>query len=107
MNDILKIIGIVILILALLFLLGLYGLGWFKFFAPKTENIRREVFENTQSYTHGKIQDLAKYCEEYNKSNSTGREAIKQLILFRFAEFDARKINSEQLKQFLVQTRGY
>jgi hypothetical protein len=94
--------------LVFVFLMGLYGLGWQKFFLPKQENIRREVFEQTQSYTHGKIQDLAKYYEEYNKAeNPNDREAIRSLIIMRFAEFDRSKIRSGELRRFLTNTRGY
>ena len=94
--------------LALLFVLGLYGLGWMKFFRPKTEAIRREVFEETKSYVHGKVQDLAKYYEEYQKAESfEDKETIENLIKIRFAEFDADKIQSLQLRKFLINIRGY
>ena len=49
-------IGIVVL-LALDFGGNYYGLFSYGFFAPKTENVRRNTFENTQSYIQGKIQD--------------------------------------------------
>jgi len=94
-------------ILVIFFILELVGLGFFKFFEPKRENIRREIFENTQSYTHGKIQDLAKYHEEYNKSDADGKETIKQLIILRFTEFDETKIKPVGLRNFLKRTRGY
>ena len=94
-------------LLLLTFILGLFGLGWMKFFEPKKENIRREIFEETQSYVHGKIQDLAKYYEEYNKVEFKDREAIRQLIIMRFAEFDESKIRSLKLKNFLITMRGY
>ena len=84
------------------------GLEWTKFFAPKRENIRREVFEQTKSYTHGKIQDLAKYFEEYqNAKSDSDKNTIKSLIIMNFAEFDETKINSYKLQDFLIQMRGY
>jgi len=100
-------VGVLVGMMALIFILELFGLGMFKFFEPKRENIRREIFENTQSYTHGKIQDLAKYYEEYNKADADEKETIKQLIILRFAEFDASKVNSAKLQNFLRNTRGY
>lgn len=96
-----------IAVLVAIFLMGLAGLGYYKFFEPKKENIRREVFEQTQSYTHGKVQDLAKYYEEYNKTEFENRETIRQLIIMRFAEFDESKIRSPKLRGFLVNMRGY
>ena len=104
-KNIFIIIGVLILTVLLAFGLELGGLQWQRFFAPKRENIRREVFENTKSYTHGKIQDLAKYYEEYQKAED--KEAIESLIKMNFAEFDAEKINASKLKQFLINVRGY
>jgi hypothetical protein len=102
--GLLSLISIIVLIFALEFI----GLGFFKFFEPKRENVRREIFENTQSYTHGKIQELAKYYEEYNKADDQNdKETIKQMIKIKFAEFDESKINSPKLKLFLENTRGY
>jgi len=100
----LSILGLIV-ILILGWGIGFYELEWMKFFNPRKENIRREVFENTKSYTHGKIQDLAKYYEEYQKADD--KEAIASLIKMRFAEFDAEKINNYKLKQFLISIRGF
>jgi hypothetical protein len=100
-------VGGLAIVLTVVFVLGLFGLGYYKFFAPKKENIRREVFEETQSYVHGKIQDLAKYREEYYRSTDDGKEALKATIIMRFAEFDETQIRSPELRQFLKETRGY
>ena len=102
-------IGIVSVIgvLVVSFIFGLYGLGWMKFFGPKKENIRRDIFEQTQSYVHGKIQDLAKYQDEYNKADENGKETVRQIIILRFAEFDETKIRSINLRNYLITMRGY
>jgi len=103
-----KFIAIFIGVISLLFTLELVGLGFFKFFEPKRENIRREIFEETKSYTHGKIQDLAKYYGEWTKAESLeDKESIEQIIKMQFAEFDAENIKVPKLKQFLTNTRGY
>lgn len=108
MKDTFKVVAAFVGGLVLLFILGLYGLGWFKFFAPKEENIRREVFEQTKSYVHGKIQDLAKYYDEYQKSDSPeSKSAIQELVKSQFADFDTNTISSQQLKTFLINMRGY
>lgn len=103
----LKLVGALLGALIIFFLIGLYGLGWMKFFEPKKENIRREIFEQTQSYIHGKIQDLAKYKDEYDKADNNERETIRQVIILRFAEFDESKIRSTGLRNFLTNMRGY
>jgi len=89
------------------FLIGLYSLGMFKFFAPKTQNIQREVFEDTKSYLHGVQQDLGKYYLEYQKADDAGKGAIRATIQMRFAEVDADKLQSARLRSFLTTTRGY
>ena len=100
-------VGAIVVIMAITFVFGLFDLGYYKFFKPKKENIRREVFEQTQSYVHGKIQDLAKYQGEYNKSDVNEKETIRQLIILRFAEFDETQIRSIGLRNFLINIRGY
>ena len=100
----LSIVG-VILLFALGWGLAYHELVFTRFFAPKRENVRREVFEETKSYVHGKTQDLAKYYEEYQKAED--KEAIASIIKMRFAEFDAEAINNYKLKQFLISVRGF
>jgi hypothetical protein len=103
----LSLLGLVVLV-AVAFVLGLGGLQWKRFFAPRHENVRREVFEETQSYVHGKVQDLAKYKDEYDKADSAeDREAVRQVIVLRYAEFDETKIKAAGLRAFLVRMRGY
>lgn len=101
-------LGLSVVGVGALFVGGLIDLGFQKFFKPRQENIQREVFEQTQSYVHGKIQDLAKYHDEYQRADTQEeKEAIRTIILMRFAEFDAEKIQSAPLKNFLIRTRGY
>lgn len=100
-----KIIGI-----SLLSIVAIFALAWivqgnnffmYKYFAPKYEDARREVFENTQSYVEGKKQDLIKYRLEYMKSKDpVEKSAIKMTIVQAFANFDENKLDGE-LKDFL------
>lgn len=100
----LAIIGVIVLAFAL----EVGGLKWERYFAPQHENVKREVFENTQSYVHGKSQDLAKYYEEYSKADDPQKkEAIASIIKMNFADFDVTTLRSEQLKGFLISVRGY
>ena len=103
----LSILGLVVLI-ALTFLSGAVDLGYKKVFKPANENVDREVFENTQSYVHGKIQDLAKYKREYDATDDAiERKAIESLINQQFAQFDKKKIVDDDLRDFLIKTRGF
>lgn len=94
--------------IVLLFILELVGLGFFKFFEPKRENIHREIYENTQSFNEGKLQDLAKYFKEYNESKANeDRVAIQTVIQTQFSYFDAEKIQNQKLRTFLINMRGF
>lgn len=99
--------GIFVGVIALAFILELAGLGFFKFFEPKRENIRREIFENTKSFTHGKIKDLSKYYKEYKETDPDGQAVIEVIIRTEFADFDKTKINTVTLQNFLTEIRGY
>jgi hypothetical protein len=100
-------IGGFAILLSVIFGCGLFSFGYYKFFAPKYANVEREVFENTKSFNHGKVQDLVKYYEEYTKASIDEKESIRQLILMNFANFDSNKITNSALKSFLISQRGY
>ena len=94
--------------LVFIFSIGCLNLGYKAFFAPKHAAIDRQVFEQTQSYVHGKIQDLAKYKREFNESKDpAARKAIQNIINQQFAQFDSNKVIDINLKQFLIQCRGF
>jgi len=98
---------VIIVIIVGLFAINYLNLHWRKFFAPKYQNVDREVYEETKSYVHGKIQDLAKYYAEYNKAEPDDKKAIQIVIKSQFAEFDETNIKVIELKQFLIKMRGY
>ena len=102
----LNIIGIVALIVVA-FMLELGGLQWNKFFAPRKENVRREVFEATRSYNQAKVQELAKYKLEYEMAkDEESKTALSNVVMFRFADYDSSKL-PYGLKVFLKERRGY
>ena len=107
MKTFLKVFGIVVAIVAIMFALEVSGIAWTRFFNPQKEDVKRKTFEQTQSYVHGKIQDLAKMYREYKDTDSEGKETIKALIQAQFFDFDAETINEQELKTFLITMRGY
>lgn len=101
-------VGVVVLVVVMIFVCGGISIAYYKVFAPMQKNIERDVFEESQSFVHGKIQDLAKYFEEYNqKDDLTEKEAIRQIIIMQFTQFDSDKVKNDKLRQFLVNMRGY
>jgi hypothetical protein len=111
-KDILKLISafiaVIVVIMITIISMGLFDLQWSEFYKPRKENIKREVFENTQSYVHGKTQALSKYYFEYQNSNDEiEKTAIASMVRMQFSEFNADQLNSPQLRGFLSQIRGY
>lgn len=96
-KTILIVIVSAILFIGVLFGLQYLGLANYKFFAPKYQNAQREVFENTQSFTEGKRQDLIKYYHEWLNSDKDGKSALKELVIDDFSNYDINKLTpSEQ-----------
>ena len=93
------IIGIVLIFLAI-FLLQYIGIANYKFFAPKYQNAQREVFENTQSFTEGKRQDLIKYYHEWLNSDKDGKNAIKELVIDDFSSIEISKLTVNEQNMY-------
>jgi len=107
-NYVMKGILVLLLLVVVAFGLEMAGLKWTQYFAPKKANVQRKVFEQTKSYVHGKIQDLAKYYKEYNEAeNQDDKDSLATVIKMQFAEFDESAIHNEKLKRFLITARGY
>lgn len=109
MKETLKIIGIwigvIIGILLIFWIIQGNSFFLYRFFAPKYENVRREVFENTQSYVEGSRQELLKYKLEYDRAKTQDDKiALKFIIIQRFANFDENKLAPE-LRSFLHQMK--
>ena len=74
------------------------GLSWivtgndfflYKFFAPKQEAVRREVFENTPSFTKGMVQELEKMRIDYvSATNPEVKDTLASTILHRVGGFN-------------------
>lgn len=108
MKKFLIIAAIFILIVALLFVLRYINLGFNSFFLAKERNVERKAFEQSKSYVHGTIQNLAKYYKEWNEAkDQNDKQTIENVIIMQFAEFNADDITNEKLKRFLINIRGY
>lgn len=99
-----SLLGIIAMV-ALVFGSNYFGLVNYRFFAPKYENARREVYENTQSYVEAKRQSITKYYDEYRKATPTDRLAIRQVVLQEFANFDTERFTPKQREWYNEITR--
>ena len=95
-------------------LVAVIGLTWivqgsdfilYKFWAPKQEAVRREVFEQTKSYHQGMIQELQNMQFEYVKADKTQQAALRSIILHRAADFPEDKMPSD-LRSFISNLRN-
>ena len=102
-----KIISVIILTLFSIFLLKTYVFVDNEFWGTKFKDQERRIFENSQSYVQGKTIDLAARYSEYQRGTEDERTIIKNLVVTEFSDFDKEKINSPELKSFLVECRGY
>lgn len=106
MRVILIIFGAIIGLFALIFLSNEFSIFGTKFWGVRSENARREVFEQNQSYVEGKRQELIKLHHEWNKSDADGKLAIEATIRMSFANFDEHKLSEfPELYNFLKEVK--
>ena len=102
-----SVVGVIIILLAIGILSTECNLAFYKRYAPKFQNVEREVFEQTKSYNEAKVQDLAKYKLEYEMNNDpNAKQALKMVIIQRFADYQSERLPGE-LGSFLTRMRGY
>ena len=86
-------------------LLVMFGLGWaiegndffmYKFFAPKREAVRRQVFEQTKSYRQGMVQEIRNYRIQYQTATVEQRASLRFTILQETADFDLSQLTPDQ-----------
>jgi hypothetical protein len=112
MKEILKFIGITMLIIVIIYFLagftGLIDLQFSKYFGVKQANVQREIFTENKTHVEGMASDLAKYKYEYEvEKDEVAKKAIAELIRSKFANFDANKLENFKLQMFLKEMRGF
>lgn len=107
-----KEIAAVLGLLLLVFVVCL-GLAWavqgnefflYRYFGPKQEGVRREVFEQTKSYRQGMIQELQNMQFDYVKADLEHKEALASLILHRAADFPEEDMPAD-LRTFIQELK--
>ncbi|MCX6795603.1 MAG: hypothetical protein NT165_02685 [Candidatus Falkowbacteria bacterium] len=99
MRNFLKGVGIFIGVLVAFAIIGWFAAGneffMFKFFAPKTEQVRRETFEQSKAYNQGMIQELQNMQFQYEQADSAHKTALGSIILHRAADYDETKLPAD------------
>lgn len=96
-------------IVVIVYLIGFVATGGdyflYRFWAPKQENVRRQVFENTQSYVEGKIGYLTRLRSQYSVADGSQKAALRTLILDEASTVDNSKL-PEDLQLFIDKLKG-
>src|ERR1017187_2836289 len=77
----------------------------YRYFAPKQEAVRRQVFEKTKSYNQGYVQELAGLQFPYVQADKSGKAAVADMILHGAADYPQEKLPPE-LYAFIQQLRN-
>jgi hypothetical protein len=96
MGDGIKIVGgvfaAIVVVLALSWVFTGNDFFLYKFFAPRQEAVRRQVFEETKSYNQGMIQELENMMVQYSSADKTGKDTICSVVRHRTADFPRDRI---------------
>lgn len=107
MKSVFKLLGIFIGVMLFFGVLGFVGNGMglvsYKFFGPKWENAKRDVFENTNAFVKGKLSDTNRHMLEYKLAKDVDtRNALKYMISQNLVDFDEDKYcKSLEMKAFI------
>ena len=95
-------------------LVGLFAFTWlvmgndfflYKFFAPRQEAVRRQVFEQSKAYNQGMVQELQNMQFEYIKAEPAHKAALASIILHRAADYDVNQMPAD-LRAFIQDLTG-
>lgn len=88
----LLVVGLIVALFVVGFISAGGDLAMFKFWAPKYENAKREVFENTQSYVQGKVSYISSLRLDYEKATGDQKESLRRMIVTEASNVDNDKL---------------
>ena len=102
MKDGLKIFVVILLVLAGFYAIGFLATGGelaiYRFWAPKFEEARRGVFEQSPSYVQGKNTYIARLRLQYEEAEGPQKESLRRLILSEAETIDGANLTSSNQK---------
>lgn len=106
MKTALFVMGGLILAIVTVFALGIGGLEYKKFFAPRSQAIDRQIFQETPSFVHGKNQQITLFMTEYKLAETDKKRATyKNLIIYEASTIDNELLN-ENIQAFIQELQG-
>lgn len=71
---------------------GAISYGMYAFFGPRNEQVRYNIFKESQAYNDGMIRDLQELKRDYLAANDEQKGALKALTLHRFEVYDIKRL---------------
>lgn len=103
MAYILVIVICVVGFIALTFGLGEFSMAVKERFGVRSANIDRQIFEENKSHVKGVASDLADIKFQLTEQDDpVVRKALLELVRERYADFDANKLDNNNLRAFLL-----
>ena len=99
-----SIVGLVILTMGIGWLSAGNNFFMFKYFAPRQEAVRREVFEQSKAYRQGMINELREYQVQYIKGDAAQKGMMTTLILRQADQIPAEQLPAD-LRSFIADLR--
>jgi hypothetical protein len=106
MKTKLIIAGGIVAFFVTIFVLTFGGQEFSRFFGKRQENIRREVYEQSNSYNRGMITELASLKREWDIATGAEKIGVEATIRHKFSDFDDPSM-PVGLQNFLIRIRGY
>ena len=110
MKDFMKLAGAFLgsAVVVLIFVWMMQGNDFFLYrvFAPKYEQTRREVFEQSKAFNQGMAQEIDAMYLEYQKAPPEHKAALRSVILHRAADYDVERL-PPHLRQFINDLRSH
>ena len=96
----------VVAVLAAIFALAYYSLSLDRFFMPRQEALRHDVYKQSQSYNDGMVRDLENIQMQYTEATPEAKVALRAVALHRFSVYPEAAL-TPSLRQFYNQLKGY
>lgn len=104
-----RILLALLIVMAASYVIGFIATGGdlfiYKFFAPRQEAVRRQVYEQTKSYRQGSTQRLNTLCTQVSETNADHKGMINSVIAQEFAEWNSDDV-PDYLRGCLSRARG-
>lgn len=100
MKPFLAVVAFFAVAIGLSWALAYNDLAFQSFFAPRQENVRRHVFEETKSYNQGMVQELENLQAQYITATPEQKAGLRAIILHRAADYPADRLPPD-LRSFI------